>query len=485
MLILLQTGGLCLHYVQPTGIAGRLLRIVGSDALEPLNPALGESDCGESETSAARAAHRPSGPTGIPLSLAANFRWAFAGNVVYAACQWAMLSVLARLGTAEAVGQFVLGLSIAAPIMALTMLQLRSVQVTDVHEAFTFADYFGTRIVWTIAGLIAIVVCASVGGEDRGTFWVVVLVGMMKGVDSMSDIVRGLFQHRERMDLSGISLMVKGPPSLLALAVVMGLTGSVVLASAAMAVVWVVSFATYDLFYANRLLAPGVAVPKSGKQIRPRFRLGVMGRLTWTAFPLGIVMAVISLQINIPRYVLQSCAGSKLLGYFGAIVYPMMAGMMVTTAMGQSASPRLARYFAEDLTAFVRLLSQLSGISAALAIAMIVGTYAIGDRVLWLLYGAEYTAYYREFVVVVVAWGLQLVSSCWGYGLTAARHFRTQVGLTGASCVATVGAAFVFIPRYGVMGAALSVLVTSVAMAIGYAVAVFWAVRAKRRQGVS
>jgi O-antigen/teichoic acid export membrane protein len=207
--------------------------------------------------------------------LAANFRWAFAGNVVYAACQWAMLSVLARLGTAEAVGQFVLGLSIAAPIMALTMLQLRSVQVTDVHEAFTFADYFGTRIVWTIAGLIAIVVCASVGGEDRGTFWVVVLVGMMKGVDSMSDIVRGLFQHRERMDLSGISLMVKGPPSLLALAVVMALTGSVVLASAATAVVWAVSFATYDLFYANRLLASGVAVPKSGKQIRPLDQKGV------------------------------------------------------------------------------------------------------------------------------------------------------------------------------------------------------------------
>ena len=51
-------------------------------------------------------------PAHAPLSMKANFSWTLAGNVAYAACQWAMLVVLAKLGTPEKVGQFVLGLAV-------------------------------------------------------------------------------------------------------------------------------------------------------------------------------------------------------------------------------------------------------------------------------------------------------------------------------------------------------------------------------------
>ena len=126
--------------------------------------------------------------------------------------------------------------------MNLAMLQLRSVQVTDVHEEYAFADYFGTRIIWTILGFVVIVIGGVIGSTDRVTLLVVIFVGLMKSFDSLSDIIRGLFQHRERMDLSGMSLIVKGPTSLLALVGVMYLTQSVVLATAAMALVWASSF---------------------------------------------------------------------------------------------------------------------------------------------------------------------------------------------------------------------------------------------------
>ncbi len=458
---------------------------MASDALERMVSTPADAKRGDVSRQSAVRGGSPSPTPGAALSLASSFRWTLAGNIVNATCQWGMLSVLAHLGDAEAVGQFVLGLSIAAPIMALTMLQLRNVQVTDVSGTYAFADYFGARIFWTLVGVVAIVICATLASDDRITFWVVVLVGSMKAVDSVSDIVRGLFQYRERMDLSSVSLMIKGPASLLALATAVWMTGSIVVASAATAIVWGASFATYDLTRASRLLTAESKSAKHQFGICPRFQLDVLARLTWTALPLGIVMAVISLQVNIPRYVLQSHAGSALLGYFGAIVYPMMAGMMVTTAMGQAASTRLARRFADDPKGFVGLLGKLSAISATMAVVLIAGTCVLGDRVLWLLYGREYAAYHREFLVVSVALGIQLVSSCWGYGLTAARCFRVQVGLTGVSCIATAVAAFALIPGHGVMGAALSVLVTTVTMAIGFAAAMFWAVRARWRRGAA
>ena len=46
--------------------------------------------------------------------------WGLLGNVTYAGCQWLMLVVLAKLGTAEMMGQFALGFAIAAPAFLLT-----------------------------------------------------------------------------------------------------------------------------------------------------------------------------------------------------------------------------------------------------------------------------------------------------------------------------------------------------------------------------
>jgi len=414
------------------------------------------------------------------LTFRANFNWTLTGNVVNAACQWGMISALAWLGTPRALGQFVLGLSIAAPVISFTMLQLRSVQVTDVRGEFSFGDYFGTRILWTLVAAAAIVVAALWLAEDTTTFWVVMLVGLMKCVDSLSDIVRGLFQTRERMDLTAVSLMMKGALSLVALAVTMWLTRSIVPASAAMAIAWSASFVVNDLRCAQRLRAQSIGMIAPVSELRPLFRKVAIVRLTSISVSLGVVMALISLQTNIPRYFLQIYAGEEAVGCFGAIVYPMMAGMIVTTALGQSAATRLARSFVDDLPAFRRLLGRLSAISAALGFVLVAGTYVLGRPLLRMMYGPSFADYHAEFVVVAIACGIQLVTSCWGYGITAARFFRVQVMITLGSCIATAAAALLLVPRYGVMGGAQAVLATSLVMALGFALAMSWAVRSRR-----
>src|ERR1700690_1751773 len=69
---------------------------------------------------------------GLPLTH--NFAWTLVGNVVYAACQWTIVVVLAKLGNADMVGEFALALAVAFPITLLANLQLRSVFVTDLVD---------------------------------------------------------------------------------------------------------------------------------------------------------------------------------------------------------------------------------------------------------------------------------------------------------------------------------------------------------------
>jgi O-antigen/teichoic acid export membrane protein/glycosyltransferase involved in cell wall biosynthesis len=407
-----------------------------------------------------------------PLSVRSNFRWTLAGNIVNALSQWGMIVVLARMGSEVIVGQFVLGLAIAAPIMAITMLQLRHIQVTDSAHEYEFADYFGLRIGWTIVGLLAIALWAWIGGYDAQTAWIIILVGLTKCIDSVSDIVRGLFQRVERMDYSAVSMMLRGPGALVALIALMWWSGSLALAVVAMAVVWLVIFMCYDALKAVRVLSTQTS---SRQRFRPQLAWDVVVRLSWLALPLGIVMALISLQTNMPRYILEAYGGADALGYFGAMAYPMMAGLMVVGAMGQAASPRLAHNFRQDLPAYRRRLRKLLTLGLGLGVALVAGTILLG-RPFLSLYGAQYAAYYEEFVVLAIAAAIQIIGSCLGYALTAARVFRTQVILTGGSCLAATVAGFLFIPQWGIMGGALTMLATAIAGTLLFAFTVISAI---------
>jgi len=91
-----------------------------------------------------------------PLTLRRNFSWTFTGNLIYAACQWGMLVVLAKLGSPEMVGQFTLGLAVTAPVIMFTNLQLRGIQATDAKGDYVFSDYLGLRLIGTGLALLII-----------------------------------------------------------------------------------------------------------------------------------------------------------------------------------------------------------------------------------------------------------------------------------------------------------------------------------------
>ena len=61
-----------------------------------------------------------------------------------------MTIVLAKLGSPEQVGQFALGLAIAAPVFMFATLRLRDVQATDAKQEYQFGDYFALRLTTTV-----------------------------------------------------------------------------------------------------------------------------------------------------------------------------------------------------------------------------------------------------------------------------------------------------------------------------------------------
>jgi O-antigen/teichoic acid export membrane protein len=427
-------------------------------------------------------------PLGVPrttpvrLSLAANFSWTLVGNVVYAGCQWGMLSAMAKLGAPELVGQFVLGLAVTSPVMMFSMLCLRAAQATDTKQEYAFEDYLSLRLITTPLAFLVICGITWIAGYRRDTALVIVMTGLAAIPEAISDIIYGLLQQRERMDRIATSALLKGPLSLAALAATMALTGSVLWSTLALALGRMLVVLAYDVPVAVWALRgsgcpPGVWAAL--KAVRPRWNARALRRLAWLCLPLGLVMMLLSLHSNIPRYFVEHYWGERDLGILAAMMYLMIVGSTLVNALGQSASPRLAHHFAVgDVRGFQLLLAKLMGIGSALGVAGLALVLLAGRPILALVYTPEYAERVDAFVWVAAAATLTYVSSFLGYGVTASRHFRVQVPLNCTLAAISALACWLLIPQYGLVGAAWALLATGLAQTAGAAVILLYVFRA-------
>jgi O-antigen/teichoic acid export membrane protein len=354
------------------------------------------------------------------------------------------------------VGQFALGLALCAPVMMLANLQLRSVQATDARNEHRFGDYLALRLATTALAFAAICLIAWLAGYRWQTALVVILVGVAKSVESFSDVIYGLMQKYERLDRIAIAMMLRGVGSVVVFALTLWLTRCAAWAVVALAGWWSAVLLTYERKTGGELLK---AFGAADARFAASWEWARMRQLAWLSLPLGVVMVLISLNTNIPRYFVEHYLGEAALGYFAALAYVMVAGYTVMAALGQSATPRLARYYQSNRSAFKRLLAKMLLLAAAVGAAGILVAVLWGRPLLTLLYRRDYAQYADVFVWVMIAAAISYVKSMLGYGMTAARIFRAQVPLNVACSLGIILTCALLIKSHGMIAGAYALVV--------------------------
>jgi O-antigen/teichoic acid export membrane protein len=405
-----------------------------------------------------------------PVSLRASFSWTFAGNALYAAGQWAVLSLIAKLGGNEMLGQYALALAITSPVVMLSHLNLRAVLATDVSERHPFGDYFAVRLATTALGVVVIAAIALVSGYSWALAATILVTGLSQSVETVSDIYYGALQRRDRMEQIARSMIARGILSVAALGAALWITRDLIWAVLALALGRLVVLLAYD----RPRGAAGESLSRSGWQAE----LAIMR----TALPLGVVLMLISLNTNLPRYVIERRLGTAELGAFAAVASLMTVGSTVVNALGQAATPRLARYFSDhDLPHFRRLAFRLAALGLALGAAGVLGSALLGKVVLRVVYRPEYAAYSGLLVAVMGAAVIGYIAIILGYVSTSARVFAPQMPLFCCVAASSGIASWILVPRFGLYGAALALAVAACLQIGGQAFIFFRAVHRMER----
>ena len=411
-------------------------------------------------------------------SLSTSFAWSLTGNMVYAASQVGVVAVLANLASPTTVGRYAFGLAIVTPVLLFAKLQLRSVLATDVRRDYSFSDYLGIRLLSTAIGCGSVFLVLAVANFERDAAVMIGIVTLAKVVESASDLLYGLMQRHGYWDRISIAMMIKGLGSLAALGILLTLGGSPAWGLLAAAAWQAVVLVVFELPSARRILR------REHESGWPTCNPLAVLKLIRLSLPLGVVASLVSLNVNLPRYILEGWWGTQHLGYYAALANLATMGNILMQPLGQVTLSRMALLGRADPTAFRRLLTRILGLAALVGTAGVLASVLFGQRILAMVYQPGYAALNPVLTWLMAGSAITYVSSMLGYAMTARRLFRVQVPLYAMSVLVSLCLCLAYVPSRGLMGAAYATVGSWAAVAAASLAVLGWSHFQTRRWAV-
>lgn len=373
-----------------------------------------------------------------------TYFWTVLSGTTYSASTFLMFWLLSRVSGPYEAGVFTIVMAAGQQLLTIGYFNVRTYQVSDVAERFSFSQYFSFRIA-TCAVMVAAGILWAVLGGYRGDRLVCFLwILLFKVAEAVADVMEGLYQQKDRYDVTGKCIFYETLIFLAAFGIHLLLFGRLTSALACMCLVYIVSLLVID-----RGLVGVFAT------LELVWDLSVLKRLFWDCLPLFVNSFLMVYLNSVSKYAVDACLGEEMLSYFNMIYMP---AFVMNLFAGFLFKPLLTRfsvlYHEGRRGALFALLGRQAALLAGGALVCLGGAWLLGIPVLSWFYRTDLTAYRGELCVVVVGGVFSAVYMMFQFLIVIMRHQYACL----AGCVVTSAAAAAAVPRltkvYGMTGAA-------------------------------
>jgi O-antigen/teichoic acid export membrane protein len=392
-------------------------------------------------------------------ALAKDSFWTALGNIAVFLSQAAIFILLAKLTSTEIVGQYALALGIATPVFMFAGLQLRQVLLSDVQRNINIIDALCLRIAAiTIASLVAIGIAFACELPLAVRMTIFLLICRL-AIESLIEFSNTVVQMAENYRSVGINQIIRSMLVILcgalaifqlrtsyaaALGAAIGSAAGLLLESPVVAAI------------TSRSTSLGMLETQSRTASAVLTCIQLFGR----CLPLGLVMLLIGLLHNIPRFYLHSFRGESQVGIYSSLGFVTTGGTLIISAICYSSLQRLAVYYTNgDMSGFRQLLKLLIVTTFTIGILILTVAAFAGRWILDIAFGKEYSQHSDILLWLIGAGIIAFVTSATGTAVTASQKYYIQVAVVGSTVLVSAGGCFLLVPKYGLHGAAWANLI--------------------------
>ena len=393
-------------------------------------------------------------------SLANGYIWNSIAGILNAGQSVIILMVLARATTTYDAGVFSIAYATASLSLAIGCYGMRSFQVTDTNELYSFSDYLSSRIITSGIMIMAVLMYVLYGycflDYDIQKVSVIFVICMLKVIDSIEDVFHGMYQNHGRLDIGAKALTIRQAFTIGLLCILLGTTNNLLVSSS---ITLVLSILVSS--YLIKVTLPNFADERITINYKNTYKLLVS---SFGVFLAGFLSLYI---VNAPKYVVDNLLSYEKQVYYTYISMPVFVIGLISTFLYQPILVKLADDWKQNKKRqFINRVLRQNLVIVILTVITLVGGYFIGIPALSLIYAVDLSMYKDELLSLLFGGGLLAVA---GFLTVIITIIRRQKDLIWAYIIVSVFICIIapmLTLKYEVLGAAwaytISILILDV-----------------------
>ncbi len=376
-----------------------------------------------------------------------SYLWNTIAGLLNAGQSILILMVISRTNGAFDAGIFSLAYATACLFLTIGNYGMRSYQVTDVSNHYTFQNYLGSRMVTSIAMMLVSLSYCLYGyfqlGYSINKTLIILVICSLKLVDSVEDVYHGMYQNKNRLDIAAKALAIRLLITIITLCTLLIITSNLLISCMvtlviSLGVFILFTYITIDQFEVNKFTFDTKKVVK----------------LLMNSFGVFVSAFLALYIVNAPKYAIDKYLSQEMQAYYTFIAMPVFVVGLLNNFLYQPILTSLAiDWNNKNKKKFVyRIIRQLI-IICFLTIGSIIGAYFLGIPVLSLLYNTNLSEYKMELLVLLLGGGILAISGFITIIITIIRRQKDLIiGYTSVSILAYILSP-IWVQKGGITGA--------------------------------
>ena len=379
-----------------------------------------------------------------------NFIWNIIGTGFNAFSSLFFMIVVTRINGVDNAGIFTLAFSTACIIYVIGIYSGRIYQVTETNKEFSDKDFIFNRIISVALMLVSIVVFVLLRKYDIFKSTIFIILTGYKALEAFSDVLYGILQKNEKLDIVGKSLFIKTMLSLILFFLLDYFTKNLIISIISILIVNIFILLVYDFKLASKFIDLKIKAKKENI-----FKLFKLGFFTFAIAILGNYI------LNAPKYAIDSYLGEDYQTIFGIIVMPAtVIGLMAQFLIHPFLNKIVELQKNKEIKKIQILSIQLVGVIILLGLICAVIAYFVGTEVLSIFYGIDLTIYKLELIIIIIAAILYTIGVIYSSILTSIRETFSQFIIYIIVSIFTFLVSNIFTQKLSIDGAVIAYLST-------------------------
>lgn len=391
-----------------------------------------------------------------------NFIWNMIGTTINAFNSLFFMIMATRINGIDDAGIFTFAFSTALLFNIIGVYSGRVYQVTDKTEA-TDKDFIISKFITCFVMLIVSILFVLINNYSFYKSSIILLLCFLKMLEAFSETIYAIFQRKDNLYLTGISLTLKSLINLFIFFIIDLLTHNLVIAIIGM----IITYGLIMIFYDYINIKKKIDIQKEYKKER-------IITILKKGFGAFIISFLTLYLINSSKYVIDYLLVEKYQTIFGILLMPATVILLFTQFIIHPFLNLITDcVYDKKYDELKKIIFKFLGVMILFGIVVIIVAYFLGIPVLELIYGISLNDYKKGFMVIMVGGVLYGMSSILSSILIAMRHLNIQIIIYSVVAIVITVIEYFLINIYGVMGACYAYFIMTFIVLIMFLLATF------------